>query len=327
MSRKYAVAVTVVLMTLFMFLSFSLGKSAEYKLNCRNMSDEAAALFGYIVGLDGEKTLSGQQESTWMDSEDYEMEYIFESAGVLPVIRGFDYMNDDFEGVNRRAELWWNRGGIVTICWHCGSDFSGEWKDCMESEVADWNKMLTKGTDEYNKMLDGMDKAARALNELKEKGIPVLWRPFHEFDGNWFWWSKGGADNFKKLWKIMYERYTDYWGLNNLIWVLGFSDQGERSVSWYPGDEYCDILGADTYSENMFDKLYRKMYTITSSPKPICLHECGKNPTVKEIERTGYSWFMTWHTEYLVENNSAEQLKELYNSDKVISLDEFELRK
>ena len=48
-----------------------------------------------------------------------------------------------------------------------------------------------------------MDKAAEALQELKEENIPVLWRPFHEFDGAWFWWGKGGSENFKKLWIMM----------------------------------------------------------------------------------------------------------------------------
>ena len=93
--------------------------------------------------------------------------------------------------------------------------------------MANWDVMLTEGTAEYNSMISGMDKAAKALLELKEKNIPVLWRPFHEFDGHWFWWSKGGADTFRQMWIIMYQRYTEYWKLDNLIWVLGFSDQGE----------------------------------------------------------------------------------------------------
>lgn len=288
-------------------------------------SKEAKAVYDYLVSINGEYVLSGQQESTWMGSPDYETDYISSSSSKLPVIKGFDYMNDDFEGVNERALQWWEKGGLVTICWHCGSDFSGEWKDCMESEVSDWEKMLTEGTDEYNKMIEGMDKAAKALKQLQEKGVPVLWRPFHEFDGHWFWWSKGGSESFKRLWVIMYERYTDYWKLDNLIWVLGFSDQGEKSYQWYPDDEYCDITGADTYQTGIFSKLYRKIGFATLFGKMLCLHECGNNPTVKELEKTPWLWFMTWHTEYLTERNTPEMIDELYNSEIVITLDEFKL--
>ena len=106
------------------------------------------------------------------------------------------------------------------------------------------------------------------------------------------------------------------------IRVLGFSDQGEKSKQWYPGDEYCDIIGADTYQLDLFNKLYRKMKGITSDDKPICLHECGKNPTVEQLKKAPYCWFMTWHTQYLTDNNSPEELKELYGSEFVITLDE-----
>lgn len=325
-NKRIALIFALVIAAAFIVLSF-LGKKDEMTLSNKNATVQAQKVFDYIAGLEGKAVLSGQQESTWMGSADYETDYIFNAAGRYPVIKGFDYMNDDFDGVNKRAEEWWNKGGLVTICWHCGSDFSGEWNDCMEDENSDWTAVLTEGTEEYNNMISGIDKAAKALLELKEKNIPVLWRPFHEFDGHWFWWSKGGAGAFRQMWIIMYKRYTEYWKLDNLIWVLGFSDQGEKSKEWYPGDAYCDIVGADTYQTDIFTKLYRKMKRITHSHKPVCLHECGVNPTVWELEKAPWCWFMTWHTEYLTDNNSNEELSELYNSEIVITLDEFELKK
>ena len=138
------------------------------------------------------------------------MDYILEKTGKLPAIRGLDYMSDDFEGVNRRALQWWQEGGLVTICWHTGADFSGEWKDCMETTVPDWNAVFTQGTAEHEALLAGMDKAGMALRELQEQGVTVLWRPFHEFDGKWFWWGKGGAERFVRLWRLMYTRFTEH---------------------------------------------------------------------------------------------------------------------
>lgn len=296
----------------------------KQKLSNPNASKEAKALFDYICKTYKNGIISGQQESTWMGSDQYEFEYIYNNTGKYPAIRGLDYMNDDFSGVNKRAADWHDRGGIVTICWHCGSDFSGSWSESMKTEIKDWDKALTKGTPEYETLIKGMDKAAAALKELKDKDIPVLWRPFHEFDGKWFWWGKGGAENFKKLWVIMYDRYTNYWGLDNLIWVLGYSGNGKGYESWYPGNEYVDIAGADSYTDGANGNLYKNVSKVVGDEMPICFHECGRIPTVEQLEKADadWVWFMTWHTEYITDHNDTDALKKIYNDQYVITLDE-----
>ncbi|MBQ9384753.1 MAG: hypothetical protein IJT87_11010 [Ruminiclostridium sp.] len=290
----------------------------------RKMSREAEELYDYICGIYRSKIISGQQESTWMGSEQYEFDYIYDKTGKLPAIRGLDYMNDDFEGVNRRAEEWHERGGIVSICWHCGADFCGSWEESQKTVIADWDKALSPGTPENDALLAGMDKAAKALTELRDKGIPVLWRPFHEFDGGWFWWGKGGAENFKKLWITMYERYTDYHGLDNLIWVLGFSHLNLFADGWYPGNEYVDIAGADSYDKGANNALYEMTDRMTPDYMPLCFHECGTIPTVAELKKapTDWVWFLTWHTNYITDENAPEALNAIYSDDYVITLDE-----
>lgn len=290
-------------------------------------SDAAKAkqkVLDYIYEVYGNGTISGQQESTWMGSDNYEFDYIKATTGKLPAIRGLDYMNDDFKGVNERAIKWWNDGGIVTICWHCGCDWSKSWDECMKTEISDWDAVLTEGTPENKAFIAGMDKAAAALKELQEAGVPVLWRPFHELDGGWFWWSKGGAENFKKLWIMMHDRYTNYWGLDNLIWVYGYSHQNTDMRSWYVGDEYTDIVGADSYTEGSNARLYNTLRVIIGTEKPICFHECGVIPTPELLQKTkaGWVYFMTWHTSYITDSNDPATLKEIFNSDYVITLDE-----
>lgn len=298
--------------------------SQALSLSNPNASPEAQRLYNYISDTYRKGIISGQQESTWMGSEQYEFDYIFDKTGKYPAIRGLDYMNDDFDGVNRRAVEWHERGGIVTICWHCGSDFGGSWSECMNTELTDWNKALTEGTAEYNTLIAGMDKAAKALKELRDKNIPVLWRPFHELDGGWFWWGKGGAENFKKLWIIMYDRYTNYWELNNLIWICGFSGNGADYGKWYPGDDYADIAGADSYNDGANAKLYRLVCNVAGDKMPICFHECGRIPTVEQLkeEKADWVWFMTWHTDFITGGNDANDLKKIYNDPYVITLDE-----
>lgn len=292
-----------------------------YELSNPNADETTRKVYAYIGEISGVKTLSAQQESNWMGSVDYEMDYILDKTGKLPAIRGLDYMHDDFDGVNQRAIQWWKEGGLVTICWHTGCDFSGEWKDCMETAIKDWDAVLTEGTPEHEAFMNGMDKAGKALQKLQEAGVTVLWRPFHEFDGKWFWWGKGGADRFVALWQLMYRHYTEDLGLNNLIWVLGFSHLSHGYKGWYPGDEYVDIIGSDSYEGGVQNKLYRKLTEFTTS-KPYAFHECGTNPTAEELETTPWAWFMTWHTNFITDENKPNALHELYNSERVLTRDE-----
>ncbi|MGN0462766.1 MAG: glycosyl hydrolase, partial [Ruminococcus sp.] len=134
---------------------------------------------------------------------------------------------------------------------------------------------------------------------------------------------------FRKLWILMYNHFTNELELNNLIWVLGYSHNGTdykgKPKNWYPGDEYCDIVGADSYEvdENKAEyRLFKIVNKITKQGKPLILHECGLIPTVEDLKEVPWCSFMAWHTEWLIDTNSKEHLKEIYNSDYVITLDE-----
>lgn len=282
-----------------------------------NADKTTQKVYEYICENFGSRMLSCQQESTWMGTPDYEMNHIENVTGKLPAMRGLDYMNDDFEGVNRRAIEWWEKGGLVTICWHTGINGRG-YQESL-NDTPDFDKLLTEGTNEYNEMIESWDRAAKALQELRDKGVTVLWRPFHEFDGQWFWWGKGGSSNFIKLWQMMYDRFTNDFGLTNLIWVLGYS--GEVKNGWYVGDDYCDIIGSDTYDNSTNSKAWKRLVKVAN--KPLAFHECGNIPQISQFGQEGclWSWFMVWHTDYIMANDK-DNLKEVYNNELVITLDE-----
>ncbi|MBQ7202503.1 MAG: leucine-rich repeat protein [Eubacterium sp.] len=312
------------------------GKSKyDMTLTNENATESAKKLYAYLVSTYGEKIISGQQESTWMGSVDYEMNYIHQKTGKYPAIRGLDFMGDDFSGCVSRAKSWANRGGIVSICWHCSKNFDQSYDACKADELtsAELEAVLTKGTPQNTAFLNAMDKAANALRQLQNEGIPVMWRPFHEFDGGWFWWGKGGNEYFKRLWIMMYEHYTYDLGLNNLIWVLGYShngsDYGQVLSEWYPGNNYVDIIGADTYevAQNGAERrLFNPVYDICGGSKPVVMHETGKIPTVEQFKEVPWGYFLTWHTSYITDTdeNPPAELNALYNSDYVITLDEVE---
>ena len=330
---------------------------SEHPLSNKNADAVTQKVYNYLCEIYGTHMLTGQMEAEWKtDSKgnkaEYEMELIQNEYGKLPAVRGIDYMNGEngsiYAEANQRAIEWWNKGGLVTICWHTG--INGKGYDESKNDVPDFDKLLTDGTEENKAMLANWDRAAAALAELQNAGVPVLWRPFHELDGGWFWWSKGGPENFKKLWIKMYDYYTNEKKLNNLIWVFGYTGkQNEFDVNgddvkekyewkeWYVGDEYCDIVGSDTYDYNKNDaggrvnKTGWELLDGTGSTKPRAFHECGRMGSADEFKSEGctWLWFMVWHggssPDYVGNSNikhNSENFKSMYDSEFTITLDE-----
>ncbi len=294
-------------------------------LSCPNPSASAARVYAYICGLrDQGLCLTGQMESGWCGSWENEMNYLVRQTGRLPALRGLDMIDNDFLGVVHRAVEWWARGGLVTICWHTGPDFSSEYLASKEKDL-NWSEALREGTAEHAALLAGMERPVPYLTRLRDAGVPVLWRPFHELDGGWFWWSRGGAERFRQLWRMMYHCYVHQHHLNNLIWVLGYSGNEGDWAAWYPGDEYVDILGSDHYSVGARGDLYQRCAALAPEGMPIVLHECGSIPTRQQMveEQAPWAWFMTWHTQWLMSEqfNTPQTLREIYRDKSFVTLD------
>lgn len=288
----------------------------RFTLSNPDADQPAKGLFEYLLSVYGKKIITAQQESGWRGTFEGEMNFIRESTGDLPAIRGLDFIEDRFDSVVARAKKWHEMGGIVTICWHTGIN-GGGYKQSQE-DLPDFDKLFADGSPEQAAMLKSWDRAAKALASLRDAGVPVLWRPFHEFDGGWFWWGKGGAECFIRLWRMMYERFTKKFSLTNLIWVLGYAD--DVKDGWYVGDEYCDIVGSDTYNGSVHRHGYDRL-TLAAPGKLRCFHECGILPPIEDFTDNGcmWSWFMIWHTKWLYDNG-GERIKAFYASDRAVTL-------
>lgn len=330
--------ISVVLIACLLTLCFTgCENKGTYDENCKltnKYSDKVTqAVYDYILDIRGKGIISGQQSSTKKNSN-YEADYIYEISGKYPAIKGLDFISheydeeadktyfDDYQKVVDQAIEWWDRGGIVTICWHWGTPPDGFGYESSKGQI-DMTEALTEGSELNKAMIHRMDEVAEYLVKLRDAGVPVLWRPFHEFDGGWFWWGKGTSEQFIELWKLMYERYTEKWGLNNLIWVLGHALSIKEE--WYPGDEYVDVTGFDSYSPKVQALRYQAIYKFMGDRKPIAFHECGTIPIPSELQENNmnFVWFMTWY-DYLVDksNNTEERIKSVFNDDYVITLDE-----
>lgn len=157
----------------------------------------------------------------------------------------------------------------------------------------DATNATVEGTWENKVFTEDLKNAAAYLKLLRDADIPVLWRPFHEAAGGWFWWGKDAA-SFKSLWIAMFN-YFKTEGLDNLIWV--WTTEG-NDADWHPGDQYVDIVGRDVYNKETADCVSE--YTSIAENygnKIVSLSECGTVGLISEQWASGarWSWFMPWY--------------------------------
>ena len=300
-----------------------------------NATAEAQALYQKLRSVYGKKTLSGVVAD--IDWNIREAENVHKWTGKWPVINVFDFINiHASKDVNPQGwidysdmthvDQWHQLGGIVGAMWHWQVKANnGTNLTCSPGEKPgetsfDPSQVYVEGTAENKQSIHDVDQVAGYLKKMQAKGIPVIWRPFHEAAGNtyefegggaWFWWGAKGADVYKKLWRWMYDRLVNHHKLNNLIWVWT-SQTGDET--WYPGDDVVDIVGRDNYAALMYP-LMKEFNALTKQypTKMITLAECGNGDEVKislwsKIWAQGsrWSWFMTWYDHAYNEGNSDD---------------------
>jgi mannan endo-1,4-beta-mannosidase len=302
-------------------------------------SPEARALLSYLYEISGKQTLSGNHN--YNGRPDQFTRAVQQITGKTPVIWGSDFAfrtDKDQNSRNRpamieEAERQWKNGSIVTLMWHAVRPIDDDnevavWAETIQGELTDeeWNEFLTPGTPLNQKWIAQIDEIAEYLKILRDKNIPVLWRPYHEMNGKWFWWGyKTGPDGFARLWKSMYDRYVNYHHLDNLIWVWNANAPRDREndtafaySDFFPGPEYADVLAADVYHSD-YKQSHHDDLKILAAGKPISLGECGQLPTPEVLEKQPYwTWFMCWaNWVSRPEINTEETVRALYNCRQV----------
>ena len=175
-----------------------------------------------------------------------------EKTGHWPGILGADYAGRggiDSKAPNETAIAYWNQGGLVTISAHLydPARTNQDWGGLRDKGV-DLETLLATNTETHVRWMRELDRVADGLQELKEAGVVVLWRPFHEMNGGWFWWGGHDPETFIRLWREMFDYFSDAKGLDNLLWVYA-PNHGNRTAAYYPGDRYVDLVGLDAYTD------------------------------------------------------------------------------
>ncbi len=322
-----------------------------------NASEETKRLYSYLLDIYGEKFLSGQYCDTGQLGKEFQV--LKEATGKSPAVLGLDFIeytpsrveNGSSSKAVEYAIDFWEDGGIVTFCWHWNAPskyLTGQWYSGFYDEYTNIDlAKIMNGEDEegYELLMADIDAIAVQLQRLEDAGVPILWRPLHEASGGWFWWGASGPEAYKKLYITMYDKLTNEYGLDNLIWLWNGQD-----AEWYPGDEYVDIIGEDIYPG---ERVYTSQATTyihavedySTERKMVYLSENGCLFDPDLAIRDGAMWGMwcTWNGEFVAGDGAfftlseryteESMLKHVYEHEAVLTLDElpdfktYEIRK
>jgi len=313
---------------------------------------EARAVLDYLDWLEGKGTLGGVSGSR-------NAEAIKEVSGRYPAVLALDLSGwnsppwgDSYNRVVQnsvdRAKAWWQDGGIVAMQLHWihpsnpnGSAWRGKHGRKEASGPFDFYAALTRGTETNRELMRDLKGHADFLQQLADARVPVLWRPLHEIDGGWFWWTDAEQpENTAALWRTMFDYFVKERKLNNLIWVYnaGLKPPKGRDVSqievrkrFYPGDEYVDISGIDIYPNGYFGwkdyrvDTYARAYQIMKQVSPnkiLALAEGAGIPDPDTLAKDGPAWVYCLSWWGPGKKRPEEWIEHTYNHEFVITRDE-----
>lgn len=330
------------------------GYNAESELSNKNSADAAKELMSFLTENYGKYIITGQYAA---DADNSELDLIYRTTGKYPVIRFTNLtvprgsFDESFKTINAAAD-WYRNGGISCVSWYWNSpsekssikteecDFSLK-NAVTDKEIAmlsqeDIRSLYAEGDisgECYSLILD-IDNIAGQLTSLKNKGVPVLWRPLPEGSGDWYWWGADGSEAYKWLWNLLYTRLTNYFELDNLIWIWN-----GQSKDFLVDKSTFDIAALDLYVEGEKDyggRFYEKFAAtrkFLDSNKLIAISECGSVPDIDGAFRDNAVWsfFGLWFGNYIETENgelseeftSREALIHAYNSNGSLTLDEY----
>lgn len=281
----------------------SCAKAQLYDPSDKKATPETRELYNSMQRLVGAGVIFGHHDDTAYGVEwkfDDDSSDVKSSAGTYPGLYGWDLAkveHDSTRDINgipfdlqkKRVQQAYQRGGINTFCWHMDNPVDGKsaW-DTTQHTVS----QIIPGGAANAAYVQYLDRAANYLAGLKGKDgepIPVLFRPFHELTGSWFWWGKNTCSpkEFKVLWRFTIDYLRNTKKLHNLLVVYSTADFKSEAefLQRYPGDGYVDFIGFDQYCmnsiadyRNKLEKQFAILDMIAAKHhKPSCLAETGYN--------------------------------------------------
>ena len=215
--------------------------------------------------------------------------------GHIEIAAAYNLDSVYFTDMKRLIREVYERGGINTISWHSDNIATGKtaW-DCEQDTVV---MSILPGGSNHTKFLVYLDRLAAFFNDLKDKNdepIPVIFRMYHEHTGSWFWWGAKQCtpEQYNRLYRMTVKYLRDTRKVHNLLYAFSPSDIAteEEYLQRYPGDEWVDIVGFDTYSSGTDPKdidTYKQKMTSGLSIVTKYAQQSGKIPVMAETGLEG----------------------------------------
>ncbi len=330
-----------------------------------NASPEARKLYAYLRSVYGKHILSGQQEYCgshnynknaqesqglpidYLVDNEAEFEYIQETTGKQPAIRGIDFLfynttQPYFDDAPERVIAWYkDKGGIPTVTYHWNVPTDGKDSTTAAFYVEGTGNTpytnfsatnaVKPGTWENDKINQDIELLAEQLGKARDAGVPILFRPLHEAEGAWFWWGAEGPEACVNLYRYLYDKLVNEYHLDNLLWIWTCSTSA-HAAEWYPGDEYVDFQGCDKYNAinnndpnpSAISATFYSMVAQTKGQKMVVMSENDTIPSLDNLvnDKAAWLYFCPWYQRYLTGLNDPAELKKIYTSEYCITLDE-----
>jgi mannan endo-1,4-beta-mannosidase len=305
----------------------------------KNATAETVALFYNLKKLAKTKFAVGQQDAFngFYNNGSSVQSDIKKTTGYDPALLGSDFMFITDKSNNGQADNWfyqqeiiitddvkeaYAKGMINTFSWHIrepNKEDSFYAADMTTEQKATAFKSILPGGVNNAWYKTKLDKVASVISNLKgSKGelIPIIFRPFHEFDGSWFWWGANfcTAEDYKKAYQFTVEYLRDAKGVHNILYAFSPDNSYSTSTNYlssYPGDAFVDVLGMDNYGDlnnqgqTGADKANAKLKMLsdlaTAKVKIAAMTETGYRVTASIPPVT--NWFSTYLHSALTANN------------------------
>jgi mannan endo-1,4-beta-mannosidase len=311
-----------------------------------NASPEAKALLKFIYSISGKYILPGQHN--YPNTKDRNSQFATKYIGKTPPVWSTDWgfaedgdtdsylaRPDIVEEAKRQHRL----GSLVTICWHAVPptadepvtfrpirDAAPESLATVQGQLLDqqFKDVLTPGTELHKRWCAQVDTIAFYLKKLQEARVPILWRPYHEMNGNWFWWGgRHGEYGTRALYRQIFDRLVKHHKINNLVWLWSV-DRAHRPdmhySHYYPGNAYLDVLSLDVYGSD-FSMAYYDSLLALSQGKPLVLGEVGNPPTLEILDnQSNWALWVVWAG--MVRNTSKKQYAVYVDDPRVLFLED-----
>jgi mannan endo-1,4-beta-mannosidase len=270
-----------------------------------NAHPNARKILNYLASLRNrteKRVIVGQQlADNSAIEEKYQalVETLYLETGKWVALIGNGYTdNSNLSKINNRLISYWAQGGLVTVWWHTRNPWTGAdlWSSIPSGHKL--TELITPGSEVYEIWIDRLNRLAQGLSELQRAGVMVLWRPFIEMNGGWFWWAHNenwpSYEEFTDVWRHMFNYLTYEKGLNNLLWVyapvvLDQAPKRKPPLYYYPGNSYVDIVAPDIYNDDLAKTNIPKYRdSLKALGKPIAFGEFGPSNATAEARTYDY---------------------------------------